>query len=188
MFHRFQFFDKEQLIESEHDAISVCKISFPFLFFISLILYFFIALFTFFFFRKLHLLVLQVAEGLLFWVVCDAYYNSFLDSYGLIHMIDREYKVTTFSAFSQALSHIKLVKDKNILVAVGNEDATMAPTVKLFNMDKLDQNGIPLQLKDFKLGDSRLPINVPVTCIDATDDLSKIAIGFCNGVSMFYVK
>jgi hypothetical protein len=51
-------------------------------------------------------------------------------------------------------------------------------------MDKLDSNGLPFQMKEFKLGDSRLPINVPVSCLDASDDLSRIAIGFCNGVVM----
>lgn len=54
-------------------------------------------------------------------------------------------------------------------------------------MDKLDQNGVPYLNKEFKLGDSRLPINVPVTCLDAAEDMSKVAVGFCNGVSICFV-
>jgi hypothetical protein len=59
--------------------------------------------------------------------------RHFTDSYGLIHMIDREYKLVSFSAFSQALSNIKLVKEKNILVAVGNDEASMIPMVKVLS-------------------------------------------------------
>eukprot|EP01107_Rhizomastix_libera_P003647 TRINITY_DN1629_c0_g1_i1.p1 TRINITY_DN1629_c0_g1~~TRINITY_DN1629_c0_g1_i1.p1 ORF type:complete len:988 (+),score=293.25 TRINITY_DN1629_c0_g1_i1:3-2966(+) len=102
------------------------------------------------------------------------------DGYGYVHLIDRESKVSSFMCSTNGVTQLLLCRDRNVLVAVGTDDDAMAQAVKLWNMDRLDSNGIPFLIKEFKIP-QKMNGGAPATTLSATNDISKIAIGFCNG-------
>jgi hypothetical protein len=55
---------------------------------------------------------------------------------------------------------IEQVKQKNILVTVGEDEEAISPTVKIWNLDKIDADGFPDLVRVIKM-----PNPVPVSKI-----------------------
>jgi len=53
---------------------------------------------------------------------------------------------------------IEQVKQKNILVTVGEDEEAISPTVKIWNLDKIDADGFPDLVRVIKM-----PNPVPVS-------------------------
>jgi hypothetical protein len=77
---------------------------------------------------------------------------------------------------------------RNVLVSVGNDDEAVSPTIKLWNCDKLDRDGLPFLMRAIRLtagqsgaGAANAGAAVPVTAFACTEDLSQIAVGLRNG-------
>ncbi len=76
------------------------------------------------------------------------------------------------------MTHIQQLKQSNVLVSVGDDEESISPTIKIWNLDKTDKkSGNPLCLKSI-----RVNYNVPVTAFVALEDLSQIAVGLASGI------
>jgi hypothetical protein len=99
------------------------------------------------------------------------------DLNGAVHFVERDFKISySFQAYIRTVTLIEQVKQKNILVTVGEDEEAISPTVKIWNLDKIDADGFPDLVRVIKM-----PNPVPVTVLAATADLSQMAIGVCDG-------
>ncbi|PKC62550.1 vacuolar protein sorting protein VPS11 [Rhizophagus irregularis] len=79
------------------------------------------------------------------------------------------------------VTHMKQIKQKNILLTVGEEDFPIFPIIKIWDLDKQDKSkGIPICLRTIKVNHGGKPF--PVSTIAVLDNLSQIAVGLANGV------
>jgi WD40 repeat protein len=99
---------------------------------------------------------------------CDRSYLFFGTADGTVLVVDRSLKVVaSFSAHGHTVSHIQQLKQRNILVTVGEDDAPPAgkmgaSVLKLWDMDKLRGEGGaaaggPPCLKTLKVFTSKFP-------------------------------
>jgi len=101
------------------------------------------------------------------------------DSAGYVHIVDRSFNVQSFIAYEGGrVTHMKQIKQKNILLTVGEEDS---PIIKIWDLDKQDKyKGIPICLRTIKVNHGGKPF--PVSTIAVLDNLAQIAVGLANGV------
>ncbi|PKY50426.1 hypothetical protein RhiirA4_530320, partial [Rhizophagus irregularis] len=104
------------------------------------------------------------------------------DSSGYVHIVDRSFNVQSFIAYEGGrVTHMKQIKQKNILLTVGEEDFPIFPIIKIWDLDKQDKSkGIPICLRTIKVNHGGKPF--PVSTIAVLDNLSQIAVGLANGV------
>jgi hypothetical protein len=76
---------------------------------------------------------------------------------GYLNIVDREFKVNSFQAHVYAVTHVHQMKDRNIVVSIGH-DEERASTVKIWNLDKLDKEDRPMQLKSFNVEKYTVPV------------------------------
>lgn len=116
-------------------------------------------------------------------IVCSASGHGTLmcgDAEGYINVVDREFKVTSFRAFTRTVTAMCQLRQRNLLVSVGEEDdSTITPTLKIWNFDRVDENGEPQLLKTFRM--SKAAHGVPATYLEVLDDMTHIAVGLANG-------
>ena len=61
---------------------------------------------------------------------------------------------------------------------MGNDKEDMDDTsIKIFNLDKVDENG-PYLVRALKITKTQV---FPISCLAVKEDCSQIAIGMCNG-------
>ena len=91
--------------------------------------------------------------------------------------------VTTFGAYPDHISFVELVRDRNLLAAVGVDDDQNTSALKVFNMDKLDANKCPVELAaaKVKFDLKGFPPSSTPTALACTADMSDVAIGFAQG-------
>jgi len=102
---------------------------------------------------------------------------------GLISLVERNMTITTFEAYPDHISCVKLARDRNLLAAVGVEDTTNVSTLKIYNMDKLDANKVPVEIGTAKVkleAKNFPPVSTP-TVLAVTPDMSDVAVGFAHG-------
>ncbi|GBC08910.1 hypothetical protein RclHR1_08490004 [Rhizophagus clarus] len=106
-------------------------------------------------------------------------YFTHLHSSGYVHIVDRAFNVQSFIAHEGGrVTHMKQIKQKNILLTVGEEDF---PIIKIWDLDKQDKSkGIPFCLRTIKVNHGGKPF--PVSTIAVLDNLAQIAVGLANGV------
>jgi hypothetical protein len=137
---------------------------------------------------------------------------------GVISLLDRELHAVSFQvqrflflfifffplnhqlkAHEFAVTRLQQLVQRNVLVSVGNDDEAVSPTIKLWNCDKLDRDGLPFLMRAIRLtaagtttpaaassnggsgGGGGGSTAVPVTAFACTEDLSQIAVGLRNG-------
>ncbi|CAI2179070.1 378_t:CDS:10 [Funneliformis geosporum] len=84
----------------------------------------------------------------------------------------------TVSTSGGRVSHMKQMKQKNILLTVGEEDP---PLIKIWDLDKHDKSkGTPICLRTIKVSHGGKPF--PVSTIAVLENLRQIAVGLDNGV------
>lgn len=91
--------------------------------------------------------------------------------------------VTTFGAYPDHISFVELVRDRNLLAAVGVDDDQNTSALKVFDMDKVDGNKCPTELAGAKVKfDLKgFPASATPTALACTADMSDVAIGFAQG-------
>eukprot|EP00732_Lithocolla_globosa_P001976 Lithocolla_globosa_v1_NODE_1146_length_2839_cov_36.775503.p1 type:complete len:487 gc:universal NODE_1146_length_2839_cov_36.775503:1283-2743(+) len=103
----------------------------------------------------------------------------FGDSSGYIHLADRSFDFSTFQAYEVTVTHLKQMKQRNILISIGADEEGINPTIKVWNMDKADKSKSPLCLGNIRITfESRA---VPVSCFAVLENLSQMAVGLANG-------
>eukprot|EP00163_Fabomonas_tropica_P014549 TRINITY_DN2645_c0_g3_i4.p1 TRINITY_DN2645_c0_g3~~TRINITY_DN2645_c0_g3_i4.p1 ORF type:complete len:454 (+),score=82.80 TRINITY_DN2645_c0_g3_i4:150-1511(+) len=110
----------------------------------------------------------------------------FADSTGMIVVADRNFAVHSFPAYDLQVTHLVQLRQRNILVSVGDDEDTTKATIKIWNLEKVDpKKAEPLCVKTVKIFSSKFP-EVPVNCLAVTEDLSMIAVGLDNGSIVLY--
>lgn len=76
-----------------------------------------------------------------------------LDIVGNVHFVERDFRVSfAFPAFSQTVSFLHVVKERNVLVTIGEEsEEALVPTLKLWDLAKIEREGEPELLSVIKL-------------------------------------
>ncbi|KAJ3101070.1 Vacuolar protein sorting-associated protein 11 [Phlyctochytrium bullatum] len=88
--------------------------------------------------------------------------------------------VFTFQAYQGPVTHMKVMRNKNILVTIGDDEAGI-PVVKVWNLDKMDKtNRGPMLTRSTKVQHGNKIF--PVTALAVLDNMSQIAVGLENGV------
>ncbi|KAI8352515.1 hypothetical protein BD560DRAFT_408869 [Blakeslea trispora] len=110
------------------------------------------------------------------------------DSAGSVYIVDRSFKTQRFLAYDGGrVSHLKQLKQKNILITVGEEDTISGiPVVKFWDLDALkpmdgtDDIIVPTLLQTIRIQHGGK--TYPVSAIAVLENMSQIAIGLANGV------
>ncbi|KAI8878575.1 vacuolar protein sorting-associated protein 11 [Backusella circina FSU 941] len=110
------------------------------------------------------------------------------DSTGNVYIADRSFKTQMFTAYDGGrVTHLKQMKQKNILVTIGEEDLVSGiPVVKFWDLDALkpiegsDDIILPTLLRTIKIQHGGK--TYPVSTLAVLENLSQAAIGLANGV------
>eukprot|EP01133_Synstelium_polycarpum_P001183 gene1183-1361_t len=97
------------------------------------------------------------------------------DTEGFINFFDREFRLSSFHAYREFVTHLHQLKERNFLVSIGQDVVGTNPVLKIWNLDKTD-NDIPLCVRSIKIERS-----VTITALAVLEDLSQICIGLANG-------
>jgi hypothetical protein len=83
----------------------------------------------------------------------DVLYGNGIDLLGNVHFVERDLKVSfAFPAFSQTVNFIHVVKERNLLVTIGEEsEEALVPTLKIWDLNKIERDGEPELLSVIKL-------------------------------------
>ncbi|CAG8621448.1 33609_t:CDS:10, partial [Racocetra persica] len=89
------------------------------------------------------------------------------------------FNVQSFLAYEGGrVSHMKQMKQKNILSTIGEEDP---PIIKIWDLDKQDKSkGTPTCQRTIKVNHGGKPF--PVSALAVLENLGQIAVGLANGV------
>ncbi|KAJ3107659.1 Vacuolar protein sorting-associated protein 11 [Phlyctochytrium planicorne] len=105
----------------------------------------------------------------------------FGDSKGNISLVNHSLSLLfMFQAHNGPITHMKMMKNRNILVSIG-DDETGVPVVKVWNLDKIDKtNRTPMLARQTKVQHGNKVF--PVTAFAVLENMSQIAVGLENGV------
>lgn len=105
------------------------------------------------------------------------------DSDGVVYLIDRQLNVSSFRAFDVSITHLLHVPQTTFLVSVGSDEEGINPLVKFWNLDKWSSHETdgrkPLCTRVIRAVVGSRP--VPVTCVNTTESLAYLAVGFEDG-------
>ncbi|KAF9969069.1 Vacuolar protein sorting-associated protein 11, partial [Modicella reniformis] len=102
------------------------------------------------------------------------------DRLGQVQVIDKGLQAEIFVAYKGGrVTHLKQLKQRNILVTVGEEDNT-EQSIKLWNFDKPDRNK-PGPTLERLIRVNQTGNAFPVTVLAVLENLSQIAVGLANG-------
>ncbi|XP_032237087.2 vacuolar protein sorting-associated protein 11 homolog isoform X2 [Nematostella vectensis] len=108
----------------------------------------------------------------------------FGDTNGSIHFVDSELNLTSFKAFEIRVSHLYQLKQHNILVSIGEDEAGINPLVRVWNLDKPDKLGNPVCCQMLRAIPGNKP--VAVSCLAVLENLTQMAVGFADGSVVVY--
>ncbi|KAI8830843.1 hypothetical protein BC829DRAFT_437924 [Chytridium lagenaria] len=105
----------------------------------------------------------------------------FGDSKGNIALVNHSLSlVFSFQAYQGPVTHMKMMKNRNLLVTIGDDEAGI-PVVKVWNLDKMDKsNRAPSLARSTKVQHGNKIF--PVTALAVLENMSQIAVGLENGV------
>ncbi|KAI9366915.1 hypothetical protein DFJ73DRAFT_755623 [Zopfochytrium polystomum] len=105
----------------------------------------------------------------------------FGDVVGGVYIVNHSLTVIfSFQAFSGPVTHLKVMRNKNILVAIGDDDGGV-PVMKVWNLDKLDtETKVPSLIRSMKIQHNNKIF--PVTALAVLESMAQAAIGLENGV------
>ncbi|KAG0221143.1 hypothetical protein BGX31_010142 [Mortierella sp. GBA43] len=102
------------------------------------------------------------------------------DRSGLVYIIDKGLQGEGFLAYNSGrVTHMKQLKQRNILVTVGEEE-NAEQVIKLWDLDKPDRNK-PGPTLERAIRVNQTGNAFPVTVMAVLENLSQIAVGLANG-------
>ncbi|KAI7820795.1 hypothetical protein BC939DRAFT_217617 [Gamsiella multidivaricata] len=102
------------------------------------------------------------------------------DRTGLVHIIDKGLQEESFLAYeSGRVTHMKQLKQRNILVTVGEEEGAVQ-VIRLWDLDKPDRNK-PGPTLERSIRINQTGSAFPVSALAVLENLSQIAVGLANG-------
>lgn len=108
----------------------------------------------------------------------------FGDSEGGIHLVKRGFNVTSLSAFVLRVCHVQMMQQASLLVAIGEDEPGINPLIKVWNIEKLDKQGLPMCVRISRAIPNNRPVPVSEFCVH--ENLSLIAVGFSDGSIVLY--
>lgn len=103
------------------------------------------------------------------------------DSKGFVYIIDRSLKIIdSFKANQKCTSIIKQVTKSPIFITCGSDQEGINPLIKLWNLEKYDQFNQPSCIRVIRAVVGLLQ-PVPITCIECTDSLTFLIVGYEDG-------
>ncbi|KAK7575939.1 hypothetical protein V9T40_012225 [Parthenolecanium corni] len=106
------------------------------------------------------------------------------DSEGVIHLVNRNFNVTTFQGYLITVSLVEQLKSLPVLVAIGEDVSGDSPLIKIWDLEKRDRQGNPISLRTL----STSPANqvIPASSLAISDSSNLMAVGFANGAIILY--
>lgn len=105
------------------------------------------------------------------------------DSKGYIHILSKTFAIVQkFAAYEGGrVTHMKQLKQRNMLVTLGEEEATgSAPVLRVWDLDRTDRRtGSPLLQRSFKVQVGNKPF--PVSAFACLESLAQVAFGLADG-------
>lgn len=106
------------------------------------------------------------------------------DSDGSVHLVNRNFQITSFRAYDRNISVVEQAKQSSFLFTIGEDEVGVNPIIKVWNIDKLDKNGHPVCVR---ISRAVLPNRaVATTCLCVNDTLTLMAVGFVDGSIVLY--
>lgn len=93
---------------------------------------------------------------------------------GIVNILDREFNLDGFAAYTGTILALVQVVSRNLLVTVGLDKESPLPSVKIWNMDREGKGGSRL-LRTIRLQGA--PDKVAVTCLAVLDDVTQVVVG-----------
>lgn len=108
----------------------------------------------------------------------------FGDTEGNIHVVNRQFQVTTFRAYELNVILAEQLHNIALLVTIGEDEPGINPVIKVWNLDKLDKHGHPLCIRITRA----IPNNKPTraSALAVHDNLNLMAVGFEDGSILLY--
>ncbi|XP_076626733.1 vacuolar protein sorting 11 [Colletes latitarsis] len=108
----------------------------------------------------------------------------FGDNNGMVHLVNRTYDVTSFRAYEITLTLVQLIQHSNFLFTIGEDEKGCNPTIKVWNLTKLDKHGNPTCIRISRAIPGYRA--VPATALYVHSNLTLMAVGFGDGSIMLY--
>ncbi|XP_011503306.1 PREDICTED: vacuolar protein sorting-associated protein 11 homolog [Ceratosolen solmsi marchali] len=108
----------------------------------------------------------------------------FGDNNGNIHLVNRQYEITTFKAYETSLTAAQQVQNSIFLFTIGEDETGCNPTIKVWNLIKKDKQGFPTCVRISRAVPSYRAIPANVLCVHSS--LTLMAVGFEDGSIMLY--
>ncbi|XP_017759291.1 PREDICTED: vacuolar protein sorting-associated protein 11 homolog [Eufriesea mexicana] len=108
----------------------------------------------------------------------------FGDNTGNLHLVNRAYEVTTFRAYDLTLTLAQQVQHSTFLFTIGEDEQGCNPTIKVWNVAKLDKQGNPTCVCISRAIPSYRAVPATTLCVHTS--LTLMAVGFEDGSIMLY--
>ncbi|XP_026290082.1 vacuolar protein sorting-associated protein 11 homolog [Frankliniella occidentalis] len=108
----------------------------------------------------------------------------FGDSEGSIHLVTRGFNVTTINAFELRVCLVQMMQHSPLIVAIGEDEPGINPLIKVWNLEKLDKQGLPMCVRISRTIPNNRPTPVSTICVH--ENLNLMAVGFTDGSILLY--
>ena len=87
------------------------------------------------------------------------------DASGVVRMFDRSCKTTLheFTAYSGPITHIRLLKGRNMVVTVGDDDAANVGIVRLWDVERMNATTKKPLMKEHRIFTPKFPAPLPAS-------------------------
>ncbi|GLV44930.1 Vacuolar protein sorting 11 [Carabus blaptoides fortunei] len=108
----------------------------------------------------------------------------FGDSTGQLHIVSRNWTVTTFRGYEIRVILAQQLRQSSFLVTIGEDEPGINPVLKVWDTSRLDRQGSPVCVRITRT----IPQNRPVEacCLCVHDGLQLLAVGFVDGSLILY--
>ncbi|XP_046752959.1 vacuolar protein sorting-associated protein 11 homolog isoform X2 [Diprion similis] len=108
----------------------------------------------------------------------------FGDNIGNVHLVNRKYVITTFRAYEITLTLAQQVQHSTFLFTIGEDEPGCNPTIKVWNLSKLDKHGNPTCVRISRAIPGYRAVPASALCVHS--GLTLMAVGFGDGSIMLY--
>ncbi|XP_046491290.1 vacuolar protein sorting-associated protein 11 homolog isoform X2 [Neodiprion pinetum] len=108
----------------------------------------------------------------------------FGDNTGNVHLVNRKYVITTFRAYEITLTLAQQVQHSTFLFTIGEDEPGCNPTIKVWNLAKLDKHGNPTCVRISRAVPGYRAVPASALCVHS--GLTLMAVGFGDGSIMLY--
>ena len=106
---------------------------------------------------------------------------------GTVHLLDRGFEHSAFQAYSGEVHFLQQLRLTNLLISHGVETDSKVDVIKVFNLEKFDENGQPACMRTLKAHPGKDPAAATrLTAFCVHENLTLLAAGFADGYLVLY--